>query len=178
MEPDLLKFILLNCVNLRSFAVIRGTGSLSLRELLGDFQALYEGGIIRSSVASFTLITSVEFHTYRLKRADFLHIFALFPEIKRLDLEFRLYREGDKPTVYSNALSPTDFTFSCIYDQLTEMGHQLQKLRLYLKYEDEEFSWQNNLRLNGLQGSFNISRIEMENLKDLSINLPLSLIHI
>lgn len=154
--PGLMYYIIENCANLRSFAI---TADLiterrtNLNYVLDDFNLLCQNGIIRQYVSSFTL-PIIECND--LINSQFFNLFVTFPNITELYL-----RCTDLLVVPHET---HQFSFLDLHHQLVKMRGQLEKLSLnlefgYLADKTEIHECWNK-----------ISLIEMENLRELSID--------
>lgn len=180
LKNGLLRDIIENCPNLRSFAFINTVPKFPSYVLFGssdqmykfdiffDLASLRNDGIVCSKVTSFTLILPKPPQgrlSYALSNKTFLHIFYVFPNIKELIVRVFIDRHFDESSsVVSDTLSDEVFSFSCVYYQMMKMCDQLEKLMLHFQYP----STQSYLSIETLN---KICSIEMKNLKELSLNL-------
>lgn len=159
--PESLKYMIVNCVNLRSFAIsgesFRRGHSLDLNYILDDFNALRLDGIVRQHVTRFTLKMNVPDYNY-MTNAQFLNFFAAFPNIKEL------YLQCDFKMAPDVRQSLSKYSFSTLHRQIFEMRNQLEKLSLNLSF------WDNDDGIE-VQCWNKISSMEMEKLKELSIGV-------
>ncbi|KAM7249238.1 hypothetical protein ACFE04_003757 [Oxalis oulophora] len=104
----------------------------------------------------------------------FLQFLALFPRVKRLDLQFDVDESFDNLSLIpSDIASDNQFTASCIYDRILALKDQLEKLRLHFYTTDGSYSYST------IPVVEKIANIGMMNLKELSLNFednPYSLI--
>ena len=92
VEPTLLSYIILQCVNLQSLALHGKHRIESLYYMFDDFNVLRNDGIIRHCVSSFTLylILSARDFNFQYPKTQDISPLAVFPNIKDLKLECRL----------------------------------------------------------------------------------------
>lgn len=129
--------------------------------LLNDIKSLELTSVVRLNVSNFVLhIPS----NCCLTNRNFKRIFAVFPNIERLDLKFGIGREFNQlSTDSSHVMSEKLFTFSSIYHQIMVIGDHLEKLALH-------FDYSKNFRCLSLRTLIRITQIELKNLKELSLN--------
>ena len=131
VAPGLLKSIIESCENLVEFSLSFSshfktycayTDKLAI--VFNDFKALQESGIICQSVTNFTFQFNILEHNdpiFTLTNKKFLDFFAVFPNVKKLDLTFLVnssYNCNQFSTVFSNVKLDKQLSFSCIYYQL------------------------------------------------------------
>lgn len=151
------------CENLHTFVLRESSQDYMgvLDPISIDLGELRSRAVVHQKLTDFTLDCP---YSFDLENKRFLDFFIIFPNIKRLalllDVGFGGFHNGFNKfsTISSDINSGTEFTFSCIYYQLSKMRHQLEKLRL----DVSNFSPQNISRL---------SHIEMVNLKELDLEL-------
>ncbi|KAM7249237.1 hypothetical protein ACFE04_003756 [Oxalis oulophora] len=95
----------------------------------------------------------------------FLQFLALFPNVKRLDLEFNILKSFDHLSrIPLDIASDNQFTASCIYDRILALRNQLEQLRLHFYSTQLAYSYSTIPLVE------KITEIEMTNLKELSLN--------
>lgn len=88
MIPELIQFMIVNCANLRSFAMnidYEREERILSDYVLDDFNSLCDDGIIRQHVSSFTL--TVPYYFCEPTNAQFVNFFTIFPNIKELNFQ-------------------------------------------------------------------------------------------
>lgn len=165
IAPELLRYIILQCVNLHSLALYPNSfdnrrynhRSLRLDHVLSEFGPLRNDGIIRQHVHSLTL--DLRMFKYVITNDQFHDVFAVFPNIKELSLECEL--ADDVPPASSK--KPARLSFSGLFKQLLETRHQIEALSLNLFFKgvkdqsDITHKWKM------------ISLLEMEKLEEVSL---------
>lgn len=166
----------MRCVNLRTLVVElqsrEGDNTMELDKVVDAFNALRNDGVIRERVSSFTLRTLVVSFK-KLKNASFLNFFAVFPNIKELDLMFPdldcAESQNHFSTISADVTSKTEFTFASIQNALSKISHQLEKLSLFVGH------WRNESNDIGIARSSNVvAGMKMEKLKRLSLMWPVA----
>lgn len=179
IAPGLLKNIIEYCENLASFTLsfssiyfARGDIWRQLAIIFSEFKSLHDTGIIRPSVTNFTfrLMHRRGRPNPILTNKKFLLFFAIFPNIKKLDLalfmDFSNTGFTQFSTILSDITSDTEFSFSCIYYQLFQLRDQLEELEIFFPDYYRE-------SVHSIQTWNKICDIEMKNLKWLSLNYKL-----
>ncbi|KAK7604741.1 hypothetical protein V9T40_005927 [Parthenolecanium corni] len=159
-----------------------------LYQPLNDIAVLIERSVTLDKVENLTvnmLVHPTLINTRNMSNQLFLQFFALFPQVRRVDLQFDIYYilSTQLSTNPSDIMSNDQFTLSCIYDRILAMRHQLEKLRLQFNFHNYSRTilspsrrlYGGNFRFRlqpclTLQSMEKITQIEMSNLKELSLN--------
>lgn len=165
--PGILRAIIERCQSLDQFALIYDlfspVDSNTQRHIFNDFEALETEGITRN-VTDFTLKLYEDHNIALFTNRTFLRFFAIFPNIKNLDLSVQL----DNDTFYrtnSMTSSDTEFSFASLHYQLSQMSDQLEKLSITL-FDKIEVVYHRQLSQSNILNR--IAEIKMKNLKKLS----------
>lgn len=167
-EKRLLRAILEPCKNLKNFALIykiKMTSDYNLREtVMPEFEALLKRDVVFPDVTDLTL----ELLSKRCRvitNQQLLHIFAIFPNVKKLHFTISLldHEIDDSSSFSADATSNEVFSTACIYYHLQRVCHQLEELSLNI--------WQvSRQRFLAYETIEKVSSLEMTNLKRLSTN--------
>ncbi|KAK7604790.1 hypothetical protein V9T40_005976 [Parthenolecanium corni] len=171
--PGIFDNIIKFCVNLHKLILIFRPPITEeyCKHLLDDFQLLKNNCIVRDSVKKFALKipkVSSGSNNFYLKNCDFLCFFDIFPNISDLNLTFQIDRDFDfynEDLVTPSLDLNSNISFASVRDQLLKMRQQLEKLHLHFTYYDRRFSYGLSI-----QTLHKIAGIEMEQLKELSLN--------
>lgn len=169
-QPGLFKGLVEHSKALQSLTITLDFGSEEEfprgMHVVDDIRTLNENSITFDQVVDLKVKVNGP-HDYRLLRGQttlcsnqtIFQLFALFPNVRRVDLEFDVedifYHLS---TISSDTMSTTQFTISSIYDRILALRNQLEKLRLHF----------NSCVTPQLLARF--TQIEMKNVRELSLN--------
>lgn len=165
-SQGILKGIIERCEALHSLSLVfprsrRFYDVKFCENVLTDIKALELSSVVRPNITNFALHVPLN---CCLTNRNFIRIFAVFPNIERLDLKLGIGREFNQfSTDLSRVMSEKMFTFSCIYHQITAVADRLEKLAL-------RFDYSKNLRCLSLRTLTKITEIDLKNLKEFSLN--------
>ncbi|KAK7604492.1 hypothetical protein V9T40_005678 [Parthenolecanium corni] len=152
-EPRSMKCMIEFCVNLRSIALVRVGPNI-----VNDFKILDTNSIVCNKVTDLTLDLT---NAADLSNRQFLRFFDIFPKIKKLNLNMSLNMANNQCSkIYSDVVSDSPLSFSCICDRLLALANQLEILKLNFGHKFLSKS---------IEPLINISNIRMKNLKELSL---------
>lgn len=161
--PGSLRTIIEHCKTIHSISLVLSycDEDKYYQYVFDDFEALGNNSFTCDDVTDLTL----NIHRNScISNRIFLQMFLLFPNVRRVDLEFEV---GEKFNQLSrmggHVMSNSNFNFSCIYNRILAMRNQLEKLRLHFSF----YRHQSGLSIQILN---KITEIEMKNLKELSLN--------
>lgn len=140
IAPDIFSNVIEYCQTLHCLSLIYdGSEPTDTQErLFNGFIALQNNKIVCKSVTEFTFVLKITDFGYSclLTNDKFLRFFAIFPNIRRLTLQFSVDDHFDQLSpISSNIISNEIFSFPCIYNQLLKMSHQLENLILHISHK-------------------------------------------
>lgn len=159
--PGLLRSIMQQCSALRSIVLVL-SDPVHFQHVFDDIRAMSENSITYNEVVELKLQMVYVYPVYQTKMSNlrFLQFFSLFPNVRRVNLEFIVNDTFNYlSTSPSCIMSNSRFTLSCVYDRIKAVRSQLEKLRLHF------YGFEHTL-----ETTEEFTKIEMENLKELSLN--------